>query len=93
MRISAFIGFVLGIVLGIVLAAALLPTTTHAAPKASGPELAIFCEGTYALCIKAPCVPVANASGIVTSVVCSCVVEQGVSMGPAPCSQRRAQKK
>jgi len=84
MRIPAFFAFLL--------AAALLPSAAGAAPKSAGPGFAVFCEGTYALCIKAPCVPVANADGTVTSVVCSCVVEEGVSMGPDTCAARRPRK-
>jgi len=39
---------------------ALVPVLAEAAaPPASGPiqDQAIFCEGPYALCIKAPCLP------------------------------------
>ncbi len=87
MGIVKFVAFVLTL--------ALLPMTAHAA-KGKGPtpkpDLALFCEGTYALCIKAPCVPVTNAKGTVTSVVCSCTVEEGWSMGPATCADRRVLK-
>jgi hypothetical protein len=43
---------------------------------------AVFCEGYYALCIKALCRPTADP----TKVECACNVEQGWSMGPAQCS-------
>ena len=62
MRIAAFIAFVL--------AAALLPLAANAAPKSGSPGVAVFCEGTYALCIKAPCAPVLNVDGSVTKAVC-----------------------
>lgn len=69
----------------------LLSCLTAGAALAAGPNCeskmgasdAIFCNGTYALCIKAPCTPVA---GDATKVSCSCVVEQGWSMGPAACT-------
>ena len=84
MRIPAFFAFLL--------AAVLLPLAAGAAPKSGGSGVAVFCEGTYALCIKAPCQPVTNADGTVTKVLCSCVVEQGVSMGPGSCSSRKPRK-
>jgi len=58
---------------------------------------AVFCQGSYALCIRAPCaaVPSRDAQGNYTSdqVLCSCVVESGWSMGPAQCSERTPVKK
>jgi len=71
---------------------ALVPVLAEAAaPPASGPiqEQAVFCDGPYALCIKAPCLPVINESGETVSAVCSCVVELGYSMGPAACDARK----
>jgi hypothetical protein len=53
---------------------------------------AVFCEGTYALCIKAPCTPVPTLDRLgnyyVDHAVCSCVVEKGISMGPGECKDR-----
>ena len=53
---------------------------------------ATFCEGTYALCIKAPCTPVPTLDRLgnyyVDHAVCSCVVEKGISMGPGECKDR-----
>ena len=50
---------------------------------------ATFCDGTYALCIKAPCsaIPVLDRLGnyVVNSALCSCDVVQGWSMGPGAC--------
>jgi hypothetical protein len=42
-----------------------------------------FCDGYYALCIKAKCTPTAPGSN---QADCVCQVEQGWSMGPAPCT-------
>jgi hypothetical protein len=47
------------------------------------PDQAVFCRGYYALCIKALCDPATKASG---NVSCSCIVENGWSMGPAACT-------
>ena len=71
---------------------ALVPVLAEAAaPPASGPiqDQVVFCDGPYALCIKAPCLPVINESGETVSAVCSCVVELGYSMGPAACDARK----
>jgi hypothetical protein len=45
----------------------------------------IFCQGEYALCIRAPCTP--DVLG--DRALCSCEVEHGWSMGPTPCTSRR----
>ncbi len=54
---------------------------------------AVFCEGRYALCIKAPCVAVPTLDRLgnytVNHAVCSCEVETGLSMGPGQCEDRR----
>lgn len=42
-----------------------------------------LCKQQYALCTSAPCVP---QPGDPTQAVCSCVVEEGMSMSTAPCS-------
>lgn len=82
--------------LTLAVALALPSLAAQAAPRSGGPTpqpgFALFCEGPYALCIKAPCVPVVNANGSVSTVVCSCTVEQGWSMGPAECAKRRPVK-
>jgi hypothetical protein len=62
-----------------------------AVPALAGPQCdsklgaggAVFCNGAYALCIKALCKPVAGSTDTVS---CDCVVEQGWSMGPAACT-------
>ena len=71
-----------------VVAAILSPLAAQAAPKKSGPGVAIFCPGEYALCIKAECTPQPGAKGKTTNVVCSCSVQHGWSMGPASCGDR-----
>ena len=52
-----------------------------------------FCEGTYALCIKAHCtgIPTLDRLGNYTidRALCECDVVQGVSMGPAPARTAR----
>ena len=51
-----------------------------------------FCEGTYALCIKAPCsgIPMLDRLGNYTidRALCECDVVKGVSMGPGSCEDR-----
>lgn len=69
----------------------LLGCLTAVAALAAGPQCdqkmgasdTVFCNGTYALCIKAPCKAVA---GDASKVSCSCVIEQGWSMGPGACT-------
>ncbi|MCF8478062.1 MAG: hypothetical protein K9G60_13620 [Pseudolabrys sp.] len=72
----------------------LLPSFARAASNADATleqiqRPAVFCDGTYALCIKAPCVPVAGPGGTITSAVCSCDVVKGWSMGPGSCPSRQ----
>ncbi len=51
-----------------------------------------FCEGTYALCIKAACsgIPTMDRLGnyVIDRALCACDVVQGVSMGPGSCEDR-----
>jgi hypothetical protein len=53
---------------------------------------AVFCEGTYALCIRAPCVGIPTMDRLgnfsIDSAACSCEVEKGWSMGPGACADR-----
>lgn len=53
---------------------------------------AVFCNDTYALCIKAPCVPIVTLDRLgnyyVDHAACSCEVENGWSMGPGQCPDR-----
>ena len=83
-----------------ILAAALLvlPALASAQPRnaASTAEQmqsqANFCEGTYALCIKAACsgIPTMDRLGnyVIDRALCACDVVQGVSMGPGACEDR-----
>jgi hypothetical protein len=82
------------------LAAAIIawPAMALAAPGDGGTTLheieqqSKFCEGTYALCIKAPCVaiPTLDRLGnyVTDHAACSCEVVQGWSMGPGACVDR-----
>jgi len=67
---------------------AMLPVPVLA--QGSGPDVhpAVFCQGLYALCIKAPCAPVIDKNGNITSFTCSCDVKPGWSMGPGDCDSR-----
>jgi len=55
-------------------------------------EQATFCDGTYALCIKAPCEPIPTLDRLlnyeVDHALCSCDVVTGWSMGPGACADR-----
>lgn len=55
-------------------------------------EQASFCDGTYALCIKAPCSPVPTLERLLNygldHALCSCDVVSGWSMGPGACEDR-----
>ncbi|MGN6572523.1 MAG: hypothetical protein ACTHLO_14030 [Pseudolabrys sp.] len=71
--------------------AALSPLAAQAATKKSSPDpskFAVFCPGPYALCIKAACEPTTKGKGRAETVVCSCEVQHGWSMGPAQCTDR-----
>lgn len=45
-----------------------------------------MCNGTYALCIKAPCEKQPDANNLYP---CSCVIETGWNMGPDSCGDRQ----
>jgi len=53
---------------------------------------AVFCEGTYALCIKAHCTPIPTIDRLgnysYREVSCTCEIENGWSMGPGQCGDR-----
>ena len=65
------------------LAAAVAQAAPPQCNESIGPGFATFCEGYYALCIKARCKPAAQGSN---QAECACAVEQGWSMGPEKCS-------
>lgn len=68
-------------------ACALMPALASAqAPPLGKP---VFCDGTYALCIKAQCKPVVQKGGSVKYANCECDVRQGWSMGPGSCQSRQ----
>jgi hypothetical protein len=76
----------------------LLPGLAAAAPGSGAgtaeeiQNQANFCEGTYALCIKAACsgIPTLDRLGnyVIDRALCSCDVVKGVSMGPGSCEDR-----
>lgn len=64
-------------------------------PSGTASELqgqSTFCEGTYALCIKAACtgIPTMDRLGnyVIDRALCACDVVQGISMGPGACQDR-----
>jgi hypothetical protein len=75
-----------------------LPAAVEAAPGNGAGTVeeienqATFCEGTYALCIKAACtgIPTLDRLGnyVIDRALCSCDVVKGVSMGPGACEDR-----
>ena len=76
---------------------ALLPAIAHAqsTPPTPPPQVAnqaVFCEGSYALCIKAPCTPIPTIDRLgnytYDRVSCTCEIENGWSMGPGQCTDR-----
>lgn len=78
---------------------ALLPGIALAQPDkiaAAYQNQATFCEGTYALCIKAPCTPIPTIDRLgnytYDRVACSCEIENGWSMGPGQCADRQPVK-
>ncbi|MEN3375839.1 MAG: hypothetical protein V7604_1194 [Hyphomicrobiales bacterium] len=76
----------------------LLPAFVEAAPgngAGTAEEIqkrANFCDGTYALCIKAVCagIPTLDRLGnyVIDRALCSCNVVKGISMGPGSCEDR-----
>jgi len=55
-------------------------------PADFGP--ATMCNGTYALCIKAPCLKERDANNLYP---CGCIMQTGWNMGPNTCDEREAQ--
>lgn len=66
------------------LAAIFLGVSAGFAGARSGSDDMIVCHQTYALCTSAPCVPM---PGDPTKAVCSCAVEEGVSLGTKRCEE------
>lgn len=69
---------------------------TPPAPPPSDIAAATFCNGEYALCIKAPCEPIVSRDSdgnlTITGANCTCQVELGWSMGPDSCDARKPVK-
>jgi hypothetical protein len=68
--------------LSLVLATASLPAGAAQKPTF---RPAVFCDGEYALCIKAPCA----GSPVNGKIACTCDVVKGWSMGPGSCDSRK----
>jgi hypothetical protein len=81
----------LTLLIGFLVSAAAFAQTQPAPPSTENPA-AIFCQQTYALCIKAPCSPIASRKPDGTFSIeqanCICDVLPGWSMGPGPCDKR-----
>ena len=71
-----------------VLLLAIAPSTAAEEPKKpadfSGP--ATMCNGTYALCIKAPCEKKPDANNLYP---CGCILQTGWNLGPNSCEDRQ----
>jgi len=81
----------------LLVALVVMPASAHAASRDVGglagklKSAATFCDGTYALCIKAACMPTMTQGSngpSINSAICSCEVVKGWSMGPAGCTAR-----
>jgi hypothetical protein len=86
-----------GIALAVAPGLAAVPAGAAVSGGAAGSVEAIqaqatFCDGTYALCIKAPCSPIPTLDRLINYQVdhalCSCNVVDGWSMGPGECEDR-----
>ena len=73
----------------LMLAAALVLLPTIASAQAPPLGKPVFCDVTYALCIKALCQPIVGKNGAIKYANCACDVRQGWSMGPGSCLSRR----
>lgn len=73
----------------LLLAAALVLSPFIAAAQSPPLGKPVFCDGTYALCIKALCQPVVGPNRTIKYANCSCDVRQGWSMGPGSCQSRQ----
>ncbi|HWW59758.1 MAG TPA: hypothetical protein VN181_00185 [Thermoanaerobaculia bacterium] len=74
-----------------------IPMLAQSTPPSYGDGPANFCEGRYALCIKAPCTPIVSRDATtgaysVTEANCICDMEVGWSMGPGACDSRKPTK-
>jgi hypothetical protein len=75
-------------ILTVLLLAIALSTSAQEPKKpAEFKEAATMCNGTYALCIKAPCLKQRDANNLYP---CECVMQTGWNMGPNSCDDRKA---
>jgi len=68
-------------------------TTSTSSSSQPGAIVATFCNGPYALCIKAPCSPIVSrkkgdGTYSIEEANCTCDVLAGWSMGPGACDKR-----
>lgn len=72
---------------------AVLLVLLAALPVFAAERPAVFCKEEYALCIKAPCLPIITRTDdgkyVVTQANCTCEVLTGWSMGPGDCASRK----
>lgn len=61
-----------------------------AAETGSSGEEGIICEGLYALCTSAPCIP--DPENRESKALCSCEVNKGINYGHTSCDQRTPAK-
>jgi len=82
----------LTLIAGLLITAFALTAGADHPAKPGFSEQANFCQGTYALCIKAPCSPIPTTSRLtnyeIDHALCSCEVVEGWSMGPGQCADR-----
>ena len=74
------------ILAALLLAVALSVVADEPKKPADFSGMATMCNGTYALCIKAPCEKKADGSNLYP---CSCILESGWNMGPNSCDERQ----
>lgn len=81
-----------GSLIGLILASIPVFAAAQTNPGAAAAEQAVFCEGTYALCIKAPCSPIPTLERLgnygLDDALCVCDIVKGWSMGPGACEDR-----
>jgi len=81
------------LIVALLVATAVLAADPQPATSSSpGAIVATFCNGEYALCIKAPCGPIVSRKPDGTFAIeqanCTCDVLTGWSMGPGACDKR-----
>lgn len=67
-----------------------LGANVAAAETGSSGEKGIICEGIYALCTSAPCIP--DPENRESKALCSCEVNKGINYGHTSCDERNPSK-